>query len=188
MLCLFIRSSLWLALLWRKAITTARHLCSGLCCHCLSDHHFDCLYCEGKPMITSRTSLNWAVLYLFIGLSFWLSSLCRENHDYLYCLFVQSSLWLCGQCEGKPYSYKSDIFTAFICLIISLTVWSVWREIVQLQVGHLYCVYLPDHLFGCVVSAKGNHTATSRTSGRWAASSTRWRACKRRLKEPTCQP
>ena len=96
--------------------------------------------------------------------------------------------YVCAQCEGKPYSYKSDILTVFVCLIISLIVWSVRGETVQLQVGHLYCVCLSDHLFDCVVSAKENHTATSRTSGRWAASSMRWRVCRRRLKEPTCRP
>ena len=113
--------------------------------------------------------------------------------------------YVCAQCEGKPYSYKSDIFTVFVCLIISLIVWSVrretvqlqvivwsvrretvqlqvghlycvclsdislivWsvrRETVQLQVGHPYCVCLSDNFFDCVVRAKGNCTATSRTS------------------------
>ena len=52
----------------------------------------------------------------------------------------------------------------FVCLIISLTVWLVRRKTVQLQVGHLYCVCLSDQLFDCVLSAKGNRTATSRTS------------------------
>ena len=76
----------------------------------------------------------------------------------------------------------------FVCLIISLTVWLVQRKTIQLQVEQLYCVCLSDHLFDCVVSAKGNRTATSQTSGLWAASSMRWHVCRRRLKEPTCQP
>ena len=69
-----VKASTWL---W------AGHLWIGLCCICLLDRHFDCLYCVGRTMTMSPTSL------------------------------------------------------LFVCLIISLTVCSVRRETIQLQVRHL---------------------------------------------------
>ena len=76
------------------------------------------------------------------------------------CLIISLTVWLV---QRKTVQLQVGHLYC-VCLISSLTVWLVQRKTVQLQVGHLYCVCLSDHLFDCVLSAKGNRTATNQTS------------------------
>ena len=128
------------------------------------------------------------------------------------------SLCLCVQCEGKPSSFVcvSSVrasphplpvcpvrgqaclytLTLTVCVSSARASLSIYTDADWLCVSvpvcpvrGQACLYiLALCLCVCVSSARASPTATSRTSGPWAASCTRWPVCRRPLRGPTCRP